>query len=93
MLLDVMRFNLFGLDLVQHETGDGKEQKGTAQSKGEDRKEMERDLSIGEYLERGGYGDGFKEDYLLVSRSPRSTSLFDVRCLNLEDGRLEVERT
>jgi predicted NAD/FAD-binding protein len=23
-------------------------------------------MSIGEYLEREGYGDGFKEDYLLV---------------------------
>lgn len=62
MLLDVMRFNLFGLDLVQ-ERG----QEGTAQTKREDRHEVERDLSIGEYLERGGYGDGFKEDYLLAS--------------------------
>jgi len=24
------------------------------------------DMSIGEYLDREGYGDGFKEDYLLV---------------------------
>lgn len=27
------------------------------------------DISIGEYLEREGYGEGFKEDYLLVSLS------------------------
>ena len=28
------------------------------------------EMSIGEYLEKEGYGDGFKEDYLLVSRPP-----------------------
>ncbi|KAG7528816.1 hypothetical protein FFLO_05915 [Filobasidium floriforme] len=64
MLLDVLRFNLFGLDLVDGDQKDGS--RGTAQSKKEDREEVERDMSIGEYLERGGYGDGFKEDYLLV---------------------------
>ncbi len=26
---------------------------------------MEDEISIGEYLEREGYGEGFKEDYLL----------------------------
>lgn len=67
MLLDVLRFNLFGLDLVDGDQKDGS--RGTAQSKKEDREEVEKDMSIGEYLERGGYGDGFKEDYLLVSSS------------------------
>lgn len=31
-------------------------------------------ISIGEYLEREGYGDGFKEDYLLVSSGPSSAA-------------------
>lgn len=34
----------------------------------EGKKEIER-MSIGEYLQKEGYGEGFKEDYLLVSFS------------------------
>lgn len=51
MIFDVIRFNLFAVDLLKE---DGKEKKGT------------REMSIGEYLDREGYGAGFKEDYLLV---------------------------
>jgi predicted NAD/FAD-binding protein len=47
MVFDVLRFNLFCLDILKEENTD--------------------DMSIGEYLDREGYGDGFKEDYLLVS--------------------------
>lgn len=47
MIFDILRFNLFCLDVLKEENMD--------------------DMSIGEYLEREGYGDGFKEDYLLVS--------------------------
>lgn len=32
-------------------------------------------MSIGEYLEREGYGDGFKEDYLLVRAHPPAVYL------------------
>jgi predicted NAD/FAD-binding protein len=46
MIFDVLRFNLFALDILKEEGMD--------------------DMSIGEYLDREGYGDGFKEDYLLV---------------------------
>ena len=46
MIFDVLRFNLFALDILKEEGTD--------------------DMSIGEYLDREGYGDGFKEDYLLV---------------------------
>jgi predicted NAD/FAD-binding protein len=67
MLLDVFRFNLFGLDLVT-ETTPGTGPKGeTGQSKRTDVDEANREISIGEYLEKEGYGEGFKEDYLLVS--------------------------
>ena len=49
MIFDVLRFNLFALDILKEEGMD--------------------DMSIGEYLDREGYGDGFKEDYLLVCLS------------------------
>jgi predicted NAD/FAD-binding protein len=52
MIFDVLRFNLFALDILKEEGTD--------------------DMSIGEYLDREGYGDGFKEDYLLVcSHQPK----------------------
>jgi len=47
MIFDILRFNLFALDILKEEGTD--------------------EMSIGEYLDREGYGDGFKEDYLLVS--------------------------
>jgi predicted NAD/FAD-binding protein len=52
MIFDVLRFNLFALDILKEEGTD--------------------DMSIGEYLDREGYGDGFKEDYLLVCPFPPS---------------------
>jgi predicted NAD/FAD-binding protein len=58
MIFDVLRFNLYALDLLKQEEGkEGKE------------------LSIGEYLDREGYGEGFKEDYLLVSGLSMITSV------------------
>lgn len=78
MLLDVFRFNLFGLDLVTDakaqnkinvQNGNGHPTSGkTGQTKTMDVDEAdESEISIGEYLEKEGYGEGFKEDYLLVS--------------------------
>jgi predicted NAD/FAD-binding protein len=68
MLWDVVRFNLFALDLVEtHPTDRAGISGNTAQSKEDDVMEVDA-LSIGEYLEREGYSDAFKEDYLLVSR-------------------------
>jgi hypothetical protein len=69
MLLDVFRFNLFGLDLVTEATPGTSPKRETGQSKGTDVDEADREISIGEYLEKEGYGEGFKEDYLLVSHS------------------------
>lgn len=48
MIFDILRFNLFALDLLNEPKRAG------------------REISIGEYLDREGYGEGFKEDYLLV---------------------------
>ena len=49
MIFDIIRFNLFAIDLLDHEG----------------RSEL-ANLSIGEYLDKEGYGQAFKEDYLLV---------------------------
>ena len=54
MVFDILRFNVFALDLLAEEGKLG-----------------EKEMSIGEYLARERYGDGFKEDYLLVG-SPHS---------------------
>lgn len=51
MIFDILRFNLFALDILDEEGTD--------------------EMSIGQYLDREGYGDGFKEDYLLVSCTNR----------------------
>lgn len=97
MLLDVFRFNLFGLDLVtdakaQKKVGASKNGNGyptsgkTGQTKTMDVEEAEEsEVSIGEYLEKEGYGEGFKEDYLLVSEIAMCKSwilcLPNVKCL------------
>ncbi len=71
MIWDILRFNLFALDLVSRESGGGGKPRngvvGDTQPEGKEGLEGDfRDESIGEYLEREGYGEGFKEDYLLV---------------------------
>ncbi|KAJ9116963.1 hypothetical protein QFC22_004621 [Naganishia vaughanmartiniae] len=83
MLLDVFRFNLFGLDLVTDASAQSKSagqsngashptSKKTEQTKKMDVKEAApTEISIGEYLEMEGYGEGFKEDYLLVEGRPK----------------------
>ena len=64
-LFDVLRFNEFALDVLVHD--------GTGKSRGEE--------TMGEYLYREGYSDGFKDDYLiplaamLWSTSPDTCSL------------------
>jgi len=52
MILDIVRFNQFALDLLSEEA-----QTSNAHS--------ESELSIGEYLEQNGYSDAFRDDYLI----------------------------
>lgn len=59
MIFDILRFNLFALDLLNQAPTGGKE------------------ISIGEYLDREGYGVGFKEDYLLVSSTSQTRFITD----------------
>ena len=49
MIFDIIRFNQFALDLLSSRTS-------TPQS---------HSMSIGEYLEREGYSDAFRDDYLI----------------------------
>lgn len=49
MVFDIIRFNLFSLDLLRTKSTDA----------------SGREISIGEYLDKEGYGQAFREDYLL----------------------------
>ncbi|TPX15219.1 uncharacterized protein E0L32_004777 [Thyridium curvatum] len=65
MIFDIIRFNQFALDLIRDD----------AASK------TKSDMTIGEYLERQGYSDAFRDDYLIPmtaavwSTSPDKCSL------------------
>lgn len=59
MLFDIIRFNQFALDLLK------KEEKSQVYMNGKGRHEAERQESIGEYLDREGYSDAFRDDYLI----------------------------
>lgn len=67
MLFDIIRFNQFALDLLMEDE--------------EDLNQTTRTETIGEYLDREGYSDAFKDDYLLPmtaavwSTSPDKCSL------------------
>ncbi|KAM3065268.1 hypothetical protein ACMFMG_004347 [Clarireedia jacksonii] len=79
MIFDIIRFNQFALDLLKEEditqehlvNGNGKSKYG----------KQRRQESIGEYLEREGYSDAFRDDYLIPmtaavwSTSPDKCSL------------------
>lgn len=68
MIFDILRFNQFALDLIEDETVPSP----TTKTAGE---------SIGQYLEREGYSDAFRDDYLIPmtaavwSTSPDKCSL------------------
>lgn len=74
MIFDILRFNQFALDLLMHNEGSPREvvNGGTAHF---------QDISIGAYLEREGYSDAFRDDYLIPmtaavwSTSPEKCSL------------------
>jgi len=61
MIFDIIRFNQFALDLlrVDHTREDFPDPAGRHQPK------YDKDETIGEYLEREGYSDAFRDDYLI----------------------------
>ncbi|EHA48225.1 hypothetical protein MCOR27_007906 [Pyricularia oryzae] len=55
MIFDIVRFNQLALDLLRYEEGHDTNSK----------KRIDLDESIGHYLEREGYSDAFRDDYLI----------------------------
>jgi len=85
MIFDIIRFNQFALDLLKEEersqvyrNGNGN---GTANGNGKEVHKADVQETIGEYLDREGYSDAFRDDYLIPmtaavwSTSPDKCSL------------------
>lgn len=65
MIFDIIRFNQFALDLLVQEDEQRPYVNGAGAENGHGYDEAERLESIGEYLEREGYSDAFRDDYLI----------------------------
>lgn len=71
MIFDIIRFNQFSLDVLRRDGSGSKN----------DPKAVHPEETIGEYLEREGYSDAFRDDYLIPmtaavwSTSPDKCSL------------------
>jgi predicted NAD/FAD-binding protein len=87
MIFDIIRFNQFALDLLKEEersqvyrNGNGNGN-GTANGNGKEVHKADVQETIGEYLDREGYSDAFRDDYLIPmtaavwSTSPDKCSL------------------
>lgn len=84
MIFDIIRFNQFALDLLKEEERSEefiKEVNGNGAGNGYSAHHAEKQETIGEYLDREGYSDAFKDDYLIPmtaavwSTSPDKCSL------------------
>ncbi|TKA32735.1 hypothetical protein B0A50_00960 [Salinomyces thailandicus] len=77
MIFDIIRFNQFALDLLADEEENGLERLGSPQKF----RKYAAEMSIGEYLDREGYSQAFRDDYLIPmtaavwSTSPDKASL------------------
>ncbi|KAK5000591.1 hypothetical protein LTR66_000564 [Elasticomyces elasticus] len=65
MIFDIVRFNLFALDLLANVEESENAPTGNANGSVKKSASRRKELSIGEYLEREGYSDAFKDDYLI----------------------------
>jgi predicted NAD/FAD-binding protein len=65
MIFDIIRFNQFALDLLADEDKQSPYVNGVGVENGKSYHTTERLESIGEYLEREGYSDAFRDDYLI----------------------------
>ena len=80
LLFDIIRFNQFALDLLADED-EGDEDPASVEELKENPKSPRSQESIGEYLDRNGYSQAFRDDYLLPmtaavwSTSPDKCSL------------------
>lgn len=59
MLFDIIRFNQFALDLLKDE------EKSQVYMNGNGFHRAEKQETIGEYLDREGYSNAFRDDYLI----------------------------
>ncbi|KAL8867334.1 MAG: hypothetical protein Q9174_005730, partial [Haloplaca sp. 1 TL-2023] len=64
MIFDIVRFNQFALDLLSHDEESEMDPSG-ANGAGEYTYSPKQQQSIGEYLDREGYSDAFRDDYLV----------------------------
>ena len=76
MIFDIIRFNQFALDLLKEEGKSEVPYNGSANGNFGEKQE-----TIGDYLDREGYSDAFRDDYLIPmtaavwSTSPDKCSL------------------
>lgn len=63
MIFDIIRFNQFALDLLSKEHKS--DECTNSQINGVHHAELEAQETIGQYLDREGYSDAFKDDYLI----------------------------
>ena len=83
MIFDIIRFNQFALDLLKDEERSEvyRNGNGAANGNGKGVHQAEKQETIGEYLDREGYSDAFRDDYLIPmtaavwSTSPDKCSL------------------
>lgn len=65
MIFDIIRFNQFALDLLVEDGTAETASNGRNGSYAPASKRAMDDETIGEYLEREGYSDAFRDDYLI----------------------------
>ncbi|KAL9054844.1 MAG: hypothetical protein Q9206_003381 [Seirophora lacunosa] len=64
MIFDIVRFNHFALDLLV-KSGESETDPSGASGLDPSSQTSEKDMSIGEYLDREGYSQAFRDDYLI----------------------------
>ncbi|WPH05116.1 FAD/NAD(P)-binding domain-containing protein [Acrodontium crateriforme] len=64
MIFDIVRFNLFALDILSEEDDDAKTAVSSSEYPNKPRSSLD-DMSIGQYLDREGYSQSFRDDYLI----------------------------
>ena len=74
MIFDVLRFNALAMkQLESYEEAAKEKRRGDQAADGyeddEEEEDGEEELSIGDFIEREGLSNAFRDDYLLVSRS------------------------
>jgi predicted NAD/FAD-binding protein len=65
MIFDIIRFNQFALDLLKVEERSEIYRNGTTNGNERGVHQAEEQETIGEYLDREGYSDAFRDDYLI----------------------------